>query len=63
MKTAPASGTGDTITFAFNRSFTREQFDAVTTVFWAFHPDDWPDGGTVVFPSGLEVTVGVEKNP
>jgi hypothetical protein len=59
----PASGTGDTVALVFNRDFTREQFDALTAVFWAFHPGDWPDGETVVFPSGLDITVKVVKNP
>ena len=47
-----------TVALVFNREFTREQFDALTAVFWAF--PDWRDGGTVVFPSGLEVTARVE---
>ena len=54
--------TGDTVALVFNRDFTREQFDALTAVFWAF-PDDWADGGKVVFPGGLEVTAKVAKNP
>ena len=54
--------TGDTVALIFNRDFTREQHDALVAVFWAFHPTDWPAGGKVVFPSGLEVTVKVVKN-
>jgi len=55
--------TGDTVALASNRTVTREQHDALVAMFWAFHPSDWPDGETVVFPSGLEVTLKVVKNP
>jgi hypothetical protein len=56
------SSTGDTITLTCNRAFTREQFDALVEVFWAFYPQQWPDGKALAFPSGLEVTLKVEKN-